>query len=304
MLRRTPCSALCSRCGLQGSGTYPLTRRQLPIFGPLHLTRMRSSLMNKGDGLQSKGKLKILHVNVLELQPPYMYWSPSQAMHESQRERWTVAYMRRALPAFPTAVDALRLAAAVDAAAKLLPVGSLVPVLMARRVAARCAELLQQAEAGINTRVLQQPAGMEPAPGDAAHGGAGMDTSAALQLAQLLAHLLLVVDFHVLPDVTEAAEAAALAAAQAPLRREVHSCLDSSRCRPAQWRSSVTQVHSSIRDNLLTRPTQVCGVMYDVLAGNDDYTRKLQLMRWHQRLQHQLLQPQHGSCREYDNAVL
>jgi hypothetical protein len=123
-------------------------------------------------------------------------------MAESQRERWSVAYVRRALPAFPAAVDAQHLAATVDAAAKLLPVGSMVPVLMAQHITARCSELLQQEGAPQSTVTK--------------HG-----SPQALQLVQLLAHMLLVVDLHVLPGVMDAAESAALAAPQAPLRHEV-----------------------------------------------------------------------------------
>ena len=38
---------------------------------------------------------------------------------------------------------------------------------------------------------------------------------------------------------------------------------------------------------------QVCGAMYDVLANSDDYIRKVDLMRWHQRvLSH--VSKQHG----------
>lgn len=44
---------------------------------------------------------------------------------------------------------------------------------------------------------------------------------------------------------------------------------------------------------LLRLPLQACAVMYDVLTGSDDYTRKLQLVRWHQRLQAVCCRPQH-----------
>jgi hypothetical protein len=127
-----------------------------------------------------------------------------QAMDEPQRERWAVAYARRALPAFPAAVDAQHLAATFDAAAKLLPAGSLVPVLLARHVAARCAELMQQ--------------GQVPDGSLTQHGSA-----AALQLVQLLAHMLLVVDLHVLSGVMDAADSAAPAASTPALRQEVRS---------------------------------------------------------------------------------
>ena len=127
-----------------------------------------------------------------------------QAMDEPQRERWTVAYVGRALPAFPAAVDAKHLAATFDAAAKLLPAGSMVPVLMARQVVARSAEVLQQGAAPSSG--LTQPGG----------------PSAALQLMQLLAHMLLVVDIHVLPSIMDAAEGAAMAFPQPTLRHEVH----------------------------------------------------------------------------------
>lgn len=36
--------------------------------------------------------------------------------------------------------------------------------------------------------------------------------------------------------------------------------------------------------------SQVCGAMYDVLAASDDYLRKVELMRWHQRLLHHVSQ--------------
>lgn len=181
-------------------------------------------------------------------------WALLQAMHESQRERWAVAYARRALPAFPAAVDASRLAAALDAAAKLLPVGSLAPVLVAQQVAQRCTELLRQADASQGFQVPGDPAAQaqqqvqqqrqqvqppphvhqHPSSVQSAGSGAAADASqpaagaaaaetAALQLAQLLAHLLLVVDFHVLPDVMDTAEAAALAALQPSVRRQVRS---------------------------------------------------------------------------------
>ena len=125
-------------------------------------------------------------------------------MHEPQRERWVVSYARRALPAFPAAVDAKHLAATFDAAAKLLPAGSMVPVLMARQVAARAAELLQQDEA--------TSGGLTQA-----------GSPSALQLVQLLAHMLLVADIHVLPGIMDAAESTALAPSQPALRHEVHS---------------------------------------------------------------------------------
>jgi hypothetical protein len=125
-------------------------------------------------------------------------------MEEAQRERWMVAYVGRALPAFPAVIDAKHLAATFDAAAKLLPAGSMVPVLMARQVAARSAELLQQGAAPSSG--LTQPGG-----------------SSALQLVQLLAHLLLVVDIHVLPSIMDAAEGAAVAFPQPALRHEVHN---------------------------------------------------------------------------------
>jgi hypothetical protein len=127
-----------------------------------------------------------------------------QAMDEPQRERWTVAYVGRALPAFPAAVDAKHLAATFDAAAKLLPAGSMVPVLMARQVAARSTELLQQG--AVPSSGLTQPGGPN-----------------ALQLMQLLAHMLLVVDIHVLPSIMDAAEGAAMAFPQPALRHEVHN---------------------------------------------------------------------------------
>lgn len=125
-----------------------------------------------------------------------------QAMKEAQLERCAVAYVGRALPAFPATVDAKHLAATFDAAAKLLPAGSMVPVLMARQVAARCAELLHQDEA--HSSGATQPG-----------------SPSALQLVQLLAHMLLVVDIHVLPGIMDAAESAAVAPSQAALRHEV-----------------------------------------------------------------------------------
>ena len=125
-------------------------------------------------------------------------------LDEPQRERWAIAYAGRALPAFPAAIESKNLAATFDAAAKLLPCGSMVPVLMARQVAARSAELLQQGEA---------PSG----------GTARAGVPSALQLVQLLAHMLLVADIHVLPGIMDAAESAALAPSQPALRHEVHS---------------------------------------------------------------------------------
>lgn len=98
---------------------------------------------------------------------------------------------------------------------------------MSQHIAARCAVLLRQAEAAGGPvaqppgHAQQQPVGGQPAAGGAASGAAAAEAPTALQLAQLLAHLLLVVDFHVLPDVMEAAEGAALAAVHAPLRQQV-----------------------------------------------------------------------------------
>ena len=83
----------------------------------------------------------------------------------------------------------IRDSTALSASSDIVAIIAQVPVLCARALATRCAELL-----------VQPPQGL----------GAGSD--AALPLARLLAHLLLVVDFHVVLDVMWAAESAALLA--------------------------------------------------------------------------------------------
>lgn len=50
------------------------------------------------------------------------------ALPEGDRGLWAAAYVQRALPAFPAAVPLPQLTTAVDTLAKLLPIGSLVPV--------------------------------------------------------------------------------------------------------------------------------------------------------------------------------
>lgn len=156
-----------------------------------------------------------------------------QALPEADREQLAAAYAARALPAYPAAISATHLAAALDAACKLLPVGSMAPVLIAQRLAGRCRELLAQsgnfaaAMGSVLGSVPPPPGPAGPAQGSEHGGGpvaggqmhdlgpgaaASQAAAAALPLAQLLAHLLLVVDFHVLPDSLAAAEAAALVA--------------------------------------------------------------------------------------------
>lgn len=50
------------------------------------------------------------------------------ALPEEKRGLWASAYVGRALPAFPAAVPLPQLTTAIDTLAKLLPLGSLVPV--------------------------------------------------------------------------------------------------------------------------------------------------------------------------------
>lgn len=77
--------------------------------------------------------------------------------------------------------------------------------------------------------------------------GAVPTESSGIQLAVVLAHMLLVVDVNVLQGTCTAAEAAAL---ESPPHLRRH----------------------------------VCATMFQVLSGSDDYVRKPMLMRWYHRL--------------------
>ncbi len=87
-------------------------------------------------------------------------------------------------------MSAKALAAALDAAAKLLPVGSMAPVLIARQLAGRCRQLLAAAGAMAHhpAEPLSGPGSRNPrgvAAGGAHDLGPGEAAAAALSLAQV-----------------------------------------------------------------------------------------------------------------------
>ncbi|BDA43549.1 hypothetical protein COCOBI_04-5610 [Coccomyxa sp. Obi] len=133
-------------------------------------------------------------------------------------------YVRRSLEGYPGRTPLAGLAAGCEAIARHLPVGSPALLLALRRLSQRVQQLLR--------------------PGSNNTGGT---TQPGLDLINLLAHLMLVIEFGALPDGLQALEDAVL------------SC----------------DADVAI---------EACSSIQLVLASSDDYTRKILLVRWYMQL--------------------